>query len=106
MIAAGCRWFECKTANAAMVAIASCGVKFRTIINEDGTVERWQKPRLADWEQPRGHPSEMRPLHPEVAAQRRATRRRSQERKREAAKLAEEQYMAQTHQESGPEVTL
>jgi hypothetical protein len=28
-------------------------VRFRTIINEDGTTERWRQPRLAPWEVPR-----------------------------------------------------
>jgi hypothetical protein len=33
-----------------MVALAESGVRLRAIIHEDGTVERWKKPRLADWE--------------------------------------------------------
>jgi hypothetical protein len=26
------------------------GVKFRTIIHEDGTTERWRQPKLAPWQ--------------------------------------------------------
>jgi hypothetical protein len=33
-----------------MVALAESGVRLPAIIHEDGTVERWKKPRLADWE--------------------------------------------------------
>ena len=41
------------------------------IVNEDRTVERWRPPRLAPWEVSRRDPSEPRPQHPRVAAQRR-----------------------------------
>jgi hypothetical protein len=58
-------------------------VKLRNkIVNEDGTVERWKQPRLADWEVPRRDPSEPRPQHPEVAARRRAARQRWRVRQR------------------------
>jgi hypothetical protein len=92
LLQAGCRWFECRSAAAAMVAIAASGLRFRTIVHPDGTVERWKRPRLAKWEKPRSDPSEPRPQHPEVAAQRRVARRRSLERKREkeTANLAAE----------------
>lgn len=68
------------------------GMKFRKIINEDGSLERWKKPRLADWEVPRRDPSAPRPRHPEVLAQRRRVQRRWRARRRaarEAASLAE-----------------
>ena len=71
LIAAGVEWFEARSAAAAMTAIAGCRLRFRQIIHTDGTVERWKKPRLADWEKPRSDPSEPRPQHPEVLAQRR-----------------------------------
>jgi hypothetical protein len=73
-------------------ATSSAGLRFRTIIHEDGTVERWQKPRLADWEVPGRDPSGPRPQHPEVLAQRRRVQRRWRARRRaarEAASLAE-----------------
>jgi hypothetical protein len=92
MTAAGCRWFECRSAAAAMVAIAASGMRFRTIVHPDGTVERWKRPRLANWEKPRSDPSEPRPQHPEVAAQRRAARQRWRERQkaaRQTVRLAE-----------------
>lgn len=85
-------WWECRSANAAMWALAKSGVKFRVIVREDGTVEHWKKPRLADWEKPRRDPAEPRPLHPVAAVQRRAARQRWKARRREraAAQLAEE----------------
>jgi hypothetical protein len=85
-------WWECRSANAAMWALAKSGVKFREIVHADGTVERWKKPRLADWEKPRRDPAEPRSLHPVVAAQRRAARQRSKARQREraAVQLAKE----------------
>jgi hypothetical protein len=75
-----------------MVAIAECGVRFRKIIREDGSVECWQKPRLADWEKPRSDPSEAPPNAPEVVAQRRAAQQQWRERQRacKAAELAAE----------------
>jgi hypothetical protein len=90
LLRAGCRWFECRSANAAMVAIAACGLRFRRIVREDGSVECWQKPQLADWEKPRSDPREARPLRPEVAAERRAARQRWRERQRHFANLAPE----------------
>jgi hypothetical protein len=76
LLRAGCQWFECRSANAAMVAIAACGVRFRVITHEDGRMERWRRPKLANWELPRTDPREPRPQHPEVVSQRRAARRR------------------------------
>ena len=48
----------CRSADAAMWALSKSGVKFRVIVNKDGTVERWQQPRLEPWEVPRRDPSE------------------------------------------------
>jgi hypothetical protein len=92
MLRAGIIWWEARSANAAMVALAESGVKFHKIVNADGSVERWKRPRLARWEVPRRSPSEPRPQHPEVLAQRRKVQRRSRARRRaarEAAGLAE-----------------
>src|SRR5262249_34205159 len=98
MIAAGCVWWESRSANGAMVALAESGLKFRKIVHADGTVERWKKPRLADWEKPRRDPAEPRPLHPVVAAERRAARRRwrlrQANRAHETAKLVAERDAA------------
>jgi hypothetical protein len=79
LLRAGVEWWECRSTNAVMWALAESGVKFREIVNDDGTVERWQQPQLADWEVPRADPTERRPTHPEV----RAARRRWRERRRE-----------------------
>jgi hypothetical protein len=48
--------------------------RFREVVNDDGTTERWQRPELADWELPRADPREKRPAHPEVKAARRRWR--------------------------------
>ena len=88
LLRAGARWWMCLSPNAALVALAESGVKFRAIINKDGSVERWKKPRLAGWEKPRTDPCEKRPAHPEVKAARRLWRERRRA-AREAALAAE-----------------
>jgi hypothetical protein len=40
-------------------------VPFRTIIYQDGTIERWQQPKLPAWEVPKGDPHERRPRAPD-----------------------------------------
>lgn len=96
LIAAGVIWWEARTANAAMVAIAESGVRFREI-KEHGVVRRWKRPRLADWEQPRRDPAARLAQHPDVARKRRFALRRWRARRleREAA-LAAEQCQAKT----------
>jgi hypothetical protein len=47
-----------------MWALPASGVEFRDIVNDDGTIERWQQPELADWELPRRDPAEPRPMRP------------------------------------------
>jgi len=76
LLRAGVVWWECRSAHAAMWALRKSGVKFRVIVGEDGTTERWRQPTLAPWEVPRRDPSEPRPNAPDVAARRRAARRR------------------------------
>jgi hypothetical protein len=85
LLRAGVEWWECRSANSAMWALADSGVKFREIANEDGAMERWQQPELADWESPRSDPTEPRPNAPEVLAQRRAAVQRWRERQRNNA---------------------
>jgi hypothetical protein len=41
------------------------GVPFRTIVYEDGTIERWQQPELPVWEVPKRDPHERRPRAPD-----------------------------------------
>jgi hypothetical protein len=60
-----------------MWALWKSGVKFRQIDLADGTVARWRRPRLEQWEQPKEDPSESRPMHPRVLAERREARRRA-----------------------------
>jgi hypothetical protein len=94
MIAAGCAWFECRTAAAAMAAIASCGLRFREIVNGSGERESYQHPTLAPFEHWRTDPTDKRPAHPLVTIARGEAKRRYRLRKemraREAAKLAPE----------------
>jgi hypothetical protein len=82
LIRAGCQWWVCKSAHAAMWALAKSGVKFRVIVRSDGSVQRWRQPALEPWEVPRRDPSERRPMHPRVAAERREALRRRRERQR------------------------
>jgi hypothetical protein len=77
------QWWVCRTARSAMWALRKSGVRFRTIVYEDGTIERWQTPRLPGWEVPRRDPAERRPLHPDVAEQRREAMRAYRERQRD-----------------------
>ena len=66
-------WWVCRSADAAMWALYKSGVPFRTIVYEDGTIERWQQPELPAWEVPKRTPHERRPpapeWEPEAAAQ-------------------------------------
>jgi hypothetical protein len=62
--AGGQRWV-CRSANAAMWALAQSRRSFRTIVHEDGTIERWQQPELPAWKVPKRHPHERRPRAPE-----------------------------------------
>jgi hypothetical protein len=91
LLRADVEWWESCSANGVMWALAASGVGFRDIADDDGTIERWQQPELADWEVPRRDPAEPRPNAPEVLAQRRAAvqRWRARQREREAAAAAE-----------------
>jgi hypothetical protein len=82
LLRAGCQWWVCKSARAAMWALAKSGVKFRVIVRSDGSVQRWRQPALEPWEVPRRDPSERRPMHPRVAAERWEALRRRRERQR------------------------
>jgi len=48
-----------------MWALCKSDVPFRTIIHEDGTLERWQQLKLPAWEVPKRNPHERRPRAPE-----------------------------------------
>jgi hypothetical protein len=89
LIAAGGAWWEARSANAAMWALAERGVTFRMIARNDGTIECWRQPELAPWEVPRRDPAEPRPSAPGVAARRRTAQRRWRER-RKAARITEQ----------------
>jgi len=65
LLRSGARWWVCRSANAAMWALAKSGVRFRTLINDDGTIECWQQPELPAWEVPKRDPHERRPRAPE-----------------------------------------
>jgi hypothetical protein len=65
LLRAGAQWWVCRSANAAMWSLYKSGVPFRTIVHEDGTIERWQQSRLPAWEVPKHDPHERRPRAPE-----------------------------------------
>ena len=48
-----------------MWALCKSGVKFRTRANDDGTLDRWQSPKLPAWEVPKRDPQERRPRAPD-----------------------------------------
>jgi hypothetical protein len=70
-----------RSARAALMALHLSGVVFR---------RKWKLPRLKPWEGPFADPHQRLPQAPDVAARRRAARRRwrARQRVREAAKLA------------------
>lgn len=90
LVKAGVEWWMCKSARATMWALAKSGVKFRVIVRSDGSVERWRQPALEPWEIPRRDPSERRPMHPRVAAERREASRRRRARRLAARRAAAE----------------
>jgi hypothetical protein len=65
LLRAGAQWWVCRSADAAMWALYKSGVPFRTIVYEDGTIERWQQPELPAWEVPKRNPHERRPRAPD-----------------------------------------
>ena len=78
---AGADWYLARSARAALMALNLSGVVFR---------RKWKPPRLKPWEGPFADPTLRLPQAPDVAARRRAARRRwrTRQRVREAAKLA------------------
>jgi hypothetical protein len=65
LLRAGAQWWVCRSAHAAMWALYESGVPFRTIVYEDGAMERWQQPELPAWEVPKRDPHERRPRAPD-----------------------------------------
>jgi hypothetical protein len=65
LLRAGAQWWVCRSAHAAMWALARSGVRFRTLTSDDGTLECWQQPKLPAWEVPKRNPHERRPRAPE-----------------------------------------
>ena len=57
-------WWQCVNAESAMWALKKSGLKFRTLTNPDGSIERWQQPALEAWEIPKTDPRERRPRPP------------------------------------------
>lgn len=76
--ATGASWFLARSARAALAGLALAGVR----------LGRWRPPkRLRPWEGPFSDPNQRLPMHPEVAREQRAARRRwrARQRAREAA---------------------
>jgi hypothetical protein len=65
LLRAGAQWRVCRSAKSAMYTLYEAGLPFRTIVHEDGTIERWQQPKLPAWEVPKRDPHERRPRAPE-----------------------------------------
>jgi hypothetical protein len=65
LLRAGAQWIVCRSAISAMWGLYKSGVPFRTLVHEDGTIERWQQPKLWAWEVPKRDPHERRPRAPE-----------------------------------------
>ena len=76
MLPAGAVWCMARSARAALMALHLSGVVFR---------RRWKPPRLKPWEGPFADPTQRLPQAPDVAARRRAARRRWRVRQRETA---------------------
>ena len=53
-------WWFCRTAESVLVVLADNGVKFRTLVNADGSIESWRRPKLEDWEIPKSNSREKR----------------------------------------------
>jgi hypothetical protein len=62
---AGAEWFECRLAVAAMLSLSEVGVKFRTLVREDGTTECWRQPELPEFALPKRNPQERRKRAPD-----------------------------------------
>jgi hypothetical protein len=73
MLPAGATWWMARSARAAMMALHLSGVVFR---------RRWKPPRLKPFEGPFADPTQRLPQAPDVAARRRAARRRWRVRQR------------------------
>jgi hypothetical protein len=73
MLPAGADWWLARSACAALMALRLSGVVFR---------RRWKPPRLKPWEGPFADPTQRLPQAPDVAARRRAARRRWRVRQR------------------------
>jgi hypothetical protein len=69
LLPAGASWFLARSVRASMMALNLEGVVFR---------RKWKPPRLKPWEGPFTDPNARLPQAPEVAAQRRAARKRWQ----------------------------
>jgi hypothetical protein len=48
LLRVGAQWRVCRSANAAMLALAKSGMRFRMVPNDNGTLEYWQQPKLPD----------------------------------------------------------
>jgi hypothetical protein len=81
MLPAGADWWLVRSARAAPMALHLSGVVFR---------RKWKPPRLKPWEGPFADPARRLPQAPDVAARRRAARRRwrARQRVRDAARRA------------------
>jgi len=73
LLTAGCEWWMCRSARAALTALRRSGVEFR---------RPWKPSKLRAWEGPFADPTKRLPQAPDVAAHRREVTRRWRERMR------------------------
>ena len=79
LLSAGATWWMARSARAALMALHLSGVVFR---------RRWKPPRLKPWEGPFEDPTRRLPQAPDVAARRRAARRRWRARRPHACEIS------------------
>ncbi len=79
LLPAGATWWMARSARAALMALHLSGVVFR---------RQWKPPRLKPWEGPFADPTQRLPQAPDVAARRRAARRRWQARRPHACEIS------------------
>ena len=82
LVAQGCNWFLCRSAEPALVALHRAGIAFRP-----GAL---QPPKLEPWEEPVENLSERHPRHPPLTAKRREAKLRQREAAGERRRLARE----------------
>jgi hypothetical protein len=101
ILRAGGAWWLIRSARAGLVALHRSGVEFRSYAGR-----RWKPPVLPAWEEPVADPEQPTVWHPAVLRQWRADKARWRERQREREAAMQAAERGNSHQQSGPEVTM